>query len=129
MSDRYKHLEDEWVHAVRRSRDLPKPNLLAVREVFRCALCGALVPVEIGIPVDGECPKCHADLHTCKNCLHFDPRSRFECTEPIPARIPRKDVRNECEFFEPRKVVERETTTSPMQIQDPRAAFDRLFKK
>jgi hypothetical protein len=38
-------------------------------------------------------------------------------------------MRNECEFFEPRKVVERETTTSPMQIQDPRAAFDRLFKK
>ncbi len=113
----------------RRSGDVLSPSLLNVREVFRCALCGASVRSEIGITEDSQCPRCHADLHSCKNCLHFDPASYYECTEPIPERIPRKDLRNQCSFFEPRKVVERETSTSLSDIRDPRDAFDRLFKE
>jgi hypothetical protein len=100
-----------------------------VREVFRCALCGAALPVHFGVGEDSQCPKCGADLHTCKNCIHFDPRSRFECTEAITERIARKDIRNACELFEPRKAVERETTAAASKIDDPRAAFDRLFRK
>lgn len=121
--------EERRSRTPRRSSDVPTPTLLNVREVFRCALCGAYVRSEMGITEDSQCPKCGADLHTCKNCVHFDPGSHFECTEPIPERIPRKDLRNHCEFFEPRKVVERETSTSLSNIRDPRAAFDQLFKK
>jgi len=127
------YMDDYWEEqksrAPKRSKDFPSPTMLTVREVFRCAMCGAAVPAQIGITVDSLCPKCGADLHTCRNCVHFDPGSQYECTEPIPARISRKDLRNECELFEARKIVERETTTSPSKIQDPRAAFDRLFKK
>jgi len=43
--------------------------------------------------------------------------------------LPKKDVRNECELFEPRKTVERETTTAAVDAKDPRSAFDQLFKK
>jgi hypothetical protein len=100
-----------------------------MREVFRCAMCGTAVPVHFGITTDSQCQKCHSDLHICKNCIYFDPRSRFECTKPITERVPRKDLRNQCASFEARKSVERETTTAVGKIDDPRAAFDRLFRK
>jgi hypothetical protein len=124
--------EDQKERAPRkpRDRDLPySPTMLDVRQVFRCAMCGAMIPAQIGITIGSQCSKCRADLHTCKNCVHFDPGSPYECTEPVQARIARKDLGNECEFFEARKTVERETTTAPSSIKDPRAAFDRLFKK
>jgi hypothetical protein len=102
---------------------------------FRCAMCGATVPIPENLEFDAQCSKCGAALHSCKNCVHFDPNSRFECTEPIEKRIPKKDARNECTFFEARTRVEKETTTAvPVKREtgggdDPRAAFERLFKK
>jgi hypothetical protein len=110
--------------------DLRVPRMPAFREVTRCALCGAQINLDIGaIAFDAQCPKCHSDLHTCKNCLHFDPGARFQCRKPITERIAKKDVRNQCELFQPRKIIERETTTVSANLKDPRAAFDQLFKK
>jgi hypothetical protein len=99
------------------------------REVTRCALCGTQINIELdGIAFDAKCPKCRADLHTCKNCISFDPGARFQCRKPITVRVAKKDVRNECEHFEPRKTVERQTTTTKVEKDDPRSAFDKLFK-
>ncbi|HYL99744.1 MAG TPA: hypothetical protein VEZ90_12375 [Blastocatellia bacterium] len=110
--------------------DLRVPNMPAFREVTRCNLCGTQIKIELGgIEVSGKCPKCNADLHVCKNCVSFDPGARFQCRKPIKERIARKDVRNECEVFEPRKTIERETTTAAASSKDPRSAFDQLFKK
>jgi len=37
-----------------------------------------MVNIDIdGITFDAQCPKCHSDLHTCKNCVSFDPGARF----------------------------------------------------
>jgi hypothetical protein len=109
--------------------DVRSPKMPAFREVTRCALCGTQINIEVGgIAVDAECPKCHSDLHTCKNCVSFDPGARFQCRKPITERIPKKDMRNECQLFEPRKTIERETTAAPASSKDPRAAFDKLFK-
>ena len=110
------------------ARERP-PSMLDVREVFRCAMCGHVITLHFGVSFDSQCPKCKADLHSCKNCVHFDTSSRFECTRPIAERVSPKDVRNRCQYFEIRKAVERETTTSVSKIDDPRKAFDRLFKK
>jgi hypothetical protein len=110
--------------------DLRAPRMPAFREVTRCALCGTQIRIELGvIAVDSQCPKCHSDLHSCKNCVSFDPGARFQCRKPVTQRIAKKDVRNECELFEPRKTVERETTTAAVDAKDPRSAFDQLFKK
>src|SRR5690349_8612253 len=110
--------------------DIRSPKMPAFREVTRCALCGTMVHIEVdGIRFDDQCPKCHSDLHTCKNCVSFDPGARFQCRKPVTQRIAKKDVRNECELFEPRKTVERETTTAAVDTKDPRSAFDQLFKK
>ena len=93
--------------------DVRAPKMPAFREVTRCAMCGTMDNIEIdGITFDAQCPKCHSDLHTCKNCVSFDPGARFQCRKPIPERIPKKDVRNQCELFEARRTVERETTTA-----------------
>ena len=111
--------------ARRISQDGPKPvNMPGYREVVRCAQCGAPVSSEIGL-LD-SCPRCATDLHACAQCHSFDPGSRFECMEAIPARITPKSARNTCTLFSPRTTVERETTTP--RTDDARKAFDDLFK-
>jgi predicted RNA-binding Zn-ribbon protein involved in translation (DUF1610 family) len=101
------------------------PMLPAKRAVSRCAGCGAILPMDID--PWGKCPQCGFELHSCKQCAHFDTSRRFECTQPIPARIAKKDARNECTFYALRTTVERETSTS--RPLDARAAFESLFKK
>jgi hypothetical protein len=101
------------------------PNMPGKREVVRCASCAAIVPAEIDFA--SKCPRCKADLHACKQCSYFDTSSRFECTQPVSARIPKKEVNNQCSFYAPRTTVERETSsTKPM---DARQAFENLFRK
>ena len=111
------------------SRDVRSPVMPGFREVFRCALCGTAIPLRIGVTAESQCPKCKADLHTCKNCAHFDPGQRFECTQTILERIVKKDVRNACALFAARRQVEKEASESLSKVEDARAAFERLFKK
>ena len=115
----------------RTSREGPRsPIMPAFHQVLRCALCGTSFPPDFTeITVSSRCPKCGADLHTCKNCVFFDPASRFECTQSISERIARKDVKNSCRYFQAQTAVEKETTAATQQPLDPRQAFERLFKK
>lgn len=113
------------------SREGPRsPVMPGFHQVLRCAMCGATLPPNFtDITVSSQCPKCGAALHTCKNCVFFDPAGRYECTQPIPERIAPKDARNTCEFFEARTAVEKETTSITQPPLDPREAFERLFRK
>jgi hypothetical protein len=96
--------------------------------VSRCAQCGTLL-ASVSEPV-GQCPKCGFELHSCRQCTYFDTSTRFECTQPIPERIARKDERNQCTFYSMRVRVEKETSTpSTARPTDARAAFENLFKK
>jgi len=107
--------------------DGPKtPNLMASHEVFRCARCGN----RLGLPVAAEmrCTRCGVALHSCVQCVAFDTGARFECTQPITARVSPKDERNACTFFTPRTTVERQTSTGPAAPTSARQAFDDLFK-
>jgi hypothetical protein len=101
------------------------PRMMPFGETVNCAACGAKAPPSINL--DTSCPKCNADLHTCKQCTYFDPSVRFECRKSIPARIMNKNKRNTCELFSPRTVVERETSSGAPK--DARQAFANLFKK
>ena len=106
----------------------PRPlNMPGTRTVSRCAQCGNLLQ-NLADPV-GQCPKCGFELHSCKQCEHFDPSSRFECNQPIPDRISPKDKRNDCSFYSIRVMLEKETTSKGQaRPNDARAAFDSLFK-
>ena len=117
------------------------PRLVENVVASRCFNCG--VTLAAGIDFNGQCPKCRADLHCCKQCVSFDPAVRFQCTKAIVARIPIKDRANSCELFSPRvtvardalpsgamgKAVENGSVAAPRNPTDARAAFDSLFKK
>jgi hypothetical protein len=108
-------------------RPMRAPNMPGFRETVRCARCGH--PVSGAIAKDSQCGRCGADLHACAQCAWFDTSRRFECGQPIPARITPKDSRNACDLFEPRVVVERETgSAAPTAPSGARKAFDDLFK-
>ena len=112
------------------------PRMVGTVMRARCSNCGAvLLP---GFDPNGQCPRCKAELHCCKQCVHFDTAARFECTQPIPERIPKKDARNDCTFFEFRVTVEKDTSPAssvaagPETVARPgdaRKAFEDLFKK
>ena len=115
--------------AVRKDTFGPRPvQMPGTHTVSRCAQCGTLLPA--GIEPSGQCPKCGCQLHSCRQCTYFDTSRRFECMQPIPERIPRKDERNQCTFYAIRVRVEKETSTpAAIKPQDARQAFENLFKK
>jgi len=107
-----------------RGRGLGAPT----ETVFRCRVCGNKVQFSGVMPFEMTCEGCSNDLHTCSNCLHFDPSRPNECRKPVLQRVVSKTKRNACQLFTPNAVQEfasdlRAATTSP------RAAFDSLFKK
>jgi hypothetical protein len=105
----------------------------------RCSNCGAVLAP--GFDPLGQCPRCQLEMHSCKQCVHFDTALQFECTQPIPERIAKKDAKNDCTFFEFRMTVEKDTspvnyaTNSSVPAapagrpNDARKAFEDLFKK
>ena len=105
----------------------PRPlNMPGTRTLSRCAQCGKVINLA------GEMPaacSCGFALHSCKQCAHFDPASRFECRQTILERIPKKDLSNTCPVFLLKTSVERETTSSGNRADDARKAFENLFKK
>ncbi|HWC18638.1 MAG TPA: hypothetical protein VG498_16630 [Terriglobales bacterium] len=106
----------------------PRPlNMPGTRTVSRCSQCGVVLQAAAG-PLE-SCPKCGFELHSCKQCEHFDPSSRFECNQPIPERISPKDKRNHCSFYAMRVSIEKETSSTGARSTDARQAFENLFKK
>jgi hypothetical protein len=118
------------------------PRLVQAVTASRCYSCSTTLSPEIDFT--GNCPKCNAELHCCKQCSHFEPSTRFQCLKPIPVRIPLKDKANDCTLFSPRVTVARDAPPgmqpafreraiqaqdSPRNQSDARNAFDRLFKK
>jgi predicted RNA-binding Zn-ribbon protein involved in translation (DUF1610 family) len=113
---------------VRKDTFGPRPvQMPGTHNVSRCAQCGTLLTM-LSEPL-GKCPKCGFDLHSCKQCANFDPSRRFECLQPVPERIPKKDALNQCRFYSISVRVEKQTSTG--QASKPnsaRKAFDDLFK-
>ena len=114
------------------------PRLVQAVAASRCFNCATPLPNDLDW--SGNCPKCNAPLHCCKQCAHFEPSTRFQCLKPIPARIAVKDKANECSLFSPRVTVARDILgavppsggppiEAPRTPDAARSAFDRLFKK
>ncbi|MBI1789871.1 MAG: hypothetical protein HYR60_20265 [Acidobacteria bacterium] len=119
------------------------PRLVQAVAAARCFNCATQLAPDTEFT--GNCPKCNAELHCCKQCSHFEPSTRFQCLKPIPERIPVKDKVNTCTLFSPRVTVARDGAASTMPLSrdrapvpvdetprtaaDARNAFDRLFKK
>jgi hypothetical protein len=120
------------------------PRMVQAVTAARCYNCSVTLPQDIDFR--GNCPKCSAALHCCKQCAHFEPSTRFQCLKPVPVRISPKDTANQCELFKPRVTVARDAAAppsngmahgpnpaalppQPRSATDARAIFDSLFKK
>jgi len=116
------------------------PRMVGTVSRMRCSNCGAVL--QPNADPNAKCPRCAFELHSCKQCRFFDSAARFECMQPVPEQIARKDVRNDCTFYEFRTTIEKDTapaasqvsvaaavSTSPARPNDARRAFDDLFKK
>ncbi len=116
------------------------PRLVQAVTATRCFSCSTQIAASMDM--NAVCPKCSVALHCCKQCSHFEPSTRFQCTKPIPARIPLKDQQNQCPLFTPRVTVARDAvnqvpkipvqdlnSAAPRTASDARSAFESLFKK
>ena len=117
------------------------PRMVQAVTAARCYNCSTALPSDVDWR--GNCPKCGVALHCCKQCAHFEPSTRFQCLKPVPVRISPKDTSNECELFNPRVTVARDSAhpngngggivapniPAPKSATDARAIFDSLFKK
>src|SRR5215469_10564754 len=88
------------------------PRLVQHVAASRCFNCATTLPEGTDFSAVGICPKCHAELHCCKQCTNFEPSTRFQCLKPIPVRIAVKDKANDCQLFSPRVTVAREGVSS-----------------
>lgn len=121
----------------RRPKPAPRPKGASARVetrfhlITRCNNCAAEIQISGQIPVTEKCRNCGTDLHTCRNCLNFDPSARNECIKPVAVRVTRKSENNICELFEPKILVEKQGSGAPAAkpADNHRQAFLDLFKK
>jgi hypothetical protein len=101
--------------------------------VTRCNNCAAEFQVEDKIQAADRCKNCGTDLHTCRNCLNFDPAARNECMKPVEARVPSKNQNNFCAYFEAKVLIEKQGSGAPSPAAKAATnphhqAFHDLFK-
>ena len=90
-----------------------------------CWKCGNNVEIET-ISRATECPVCHADLHSCKNCEYYSPGSHYDCHETVQEIVTDKERSNFCDSF---KIKRQWNGSAPKndKADDAKKAFDALF--
>ena len=66
-----------------------------------CAACGTALAAVERVGRRDTCPRCGADLHSCRQCRFHDARVYNECHEPLAERVLDKTRSNFCEYFAP----------------------------
>ncbi len=97
--------------------------------VTRCNNCAAEIQLMDQIQVTDKCNRCNTDLHTCRNCIHFDPSALNECVKPVETRVANKSENNLCPLFKPKVLIEKKGSGAPKVEDSNRQAFLDLFKK
>ena len=98
--------------------------------ITRCNNCASEIQLKDQIQVTDKCSHCNTDLHTCRNCLNFDPSARFECVKPVEIRVANKSSNNLCPLFEAKVLIEKQGSgAAPKVVDQHRQAFLDLFKK
>jgi hypothetical protein len=71
---------------------------MATASGYFCFSCGEGV-LNPKVGRRDACTACGADLHVCKNCMHYDERAYNECREPQADRVLEKTRSNFCDYF------------------------------
>lgn len=91
-----------------------------------CWKCGKNIETEI-ISRSSECPECHADLHSCRNCSFYEPGSHYDCHETVQDPVSDKERANFCDNFKVKRVWSGACSKSDEKIKNAKSAFDALF--
>ena len=97
--------------------------------IFSCWKCGESVQLSSGGRVSSRdtCPRCNADLHSCRNCTFYDPGKNNQCSEPQAEWVRDKEAANYCDYYRPNPALTRGSrATSP--AENAKKKFDSLFK-
>ncbi|PYV18739.1 MAG: hypothetical protein DMG21_04045 [Acidobacteria bacterium] len=72
-----------------------------------CWKCGKLIDLASGgrVLARDTCPACHAVLHACRNCMHYDPAKHNQCAETRAEWVRDKEASNYCDYFSPNAVL------------------------
>lgn len=92
---------------------------------WACFSCSAKNSTEGLVGRKDECESCHADLHVCKNCAHYDENSYNECKDSAAERVVEKEKSNFCDLFTPNTG----NVGAGQSRDDLLSAADALFKK
>ncbi|MBI5331549.1 MAG: hypothetical protein HZB71_13185 [Betaproteobacteria bacterium] len=93
-----------------------------------CWKCGAslkTVPQPFGRR--SECLACHAELHVCRLCRHYDPGKAKQCREKAADEVKEKTRANFCDWFQPRSGLAASPGGGNDTTAMARAALDKLF--
>lgn len=91
-----------------------------------CFSCNKPLEYEDRIGLREECPHCMADVHSCRNCHHYDVKVYNECKETSAEVVLVKDRANFCEYYQARAG----EGVHPNQAKaDLMSAAEALFKK
>lgn len=91
-----------------------------------CWKCGAsLAGLLLPLGRRETCPSCHAELHACRQCRHFDSRRAGQCRELAAEPVSDKTRANFCGWFVPRP--DAYQGGGAAMAQQNRAALDALF--
>jgi len=96
---------------------------------FHCWKCGERIEYPTGSRVGRRdaCPKCDADLHSCRNCQFYDRSKNNQCSEPQAEWVRDKEAANLCDYFSPNLILSA-TKRSSSPAEDAKKRFDSLFK-
>lgn len=92
---------------------------------FKCFQCGKELVFATVPGRRDECPSCGADVHSCRNCRHYDKNAYNECREPQADVVKERDRANFCDFYSPGG----QGPAVADKQKDLRAAAEALFKK
>lgn len=94
---------------------------------FSCWKCGHAIELSPGSRVGSRdtCPRCDADLHSCRNCNFYDPSKNNQCSEPQAEWVRDKEATNYCDYYRPNPIL---SAKSSSPTSDAKKKFDSLFK-
>jgi hypothetical protein len=97
---------------------------------MQCWRCGTEIQEISGarkVLRSDSCPKCDTDLHSCKNCRHYDPKYHNECRETQAEWVSDKERANFCDYFSPNLLTGSSPPAKPA-ADEVKSALDKLFK-
>lgn len=73
------------------------------RDGLVCWHCGGeLRALPLPLSRLAVCPACQAELHVCRLCRFYDPRTTRQCSEIRAEEVIQKERANYCDWFKPR---------------------------